>query len=106
MSDELDPSELDPGIRKLVMLLRKHGYETTDSGDGVSNDYADMDFPHVFIASDKYNLLSAADELWDLLFQICDLPPDASVEASYAPSDGQATIGVFNILDIHIKQTN
>ena len=37
--DPLTPEEteaLDPGIRRLVTLLRAHGFETTDSGDGVT----------------------------------------------------------------------
>ena len=29
---------LDPGIRVLVWFLRSHGFDTTDSGDGVSKD--------------------------------------------------------------------
>lgn len=34
--NELDPKELDPGIMNLVMALRASGWNTTDSGDGVS----------------------------------------------------------------------
>jgi len=33
---QIDAMTLDPGVRSLVMWLRSLGYETTDSGDGVS----------------------------------------------------------------------
>lgn len=36
----IDYDEIDPGVRRLVRLLRDNGFETCDSGDGVSK-YAD-----------------------------------------------------------------
>lgn len=32
--DDFDPSQLDPGIRQVVLFLRGLGFTTTDSGDG------------------------------------------------------------------------
>jgi len=32
--EDINYDELDPGIRKLVRLLRDNGFDTTDSGDG------------------------------------------------------------------------
>ena len=46
---------LDPGIRGLVRWLRDRGFNTTDSGDGVSkfaklgDDACALRFPHVFM---------------------------------------------------------
>lgn len=40
--DDFDASQLDPGIRQLVTLLRAHNFETTDSGDGASK-FADAE---------------------------------------------------------------
>ena len=48
-----DPTALDPGIRDVVRYLRGKGYETTDSGDGVSKPASwfetgeALPFPHV-----------------------------------------------------------
>lgn len=47
--------ELDPGIRDLVRFLReRHGFNTTDSGDGSKAATMDcaMPFPHVVIKID------------------------------------------------------
>ena len=46
--------DLDPGIRRTVHWLRAHGFETTDSGDGVSKTQAifdgeALDVPHAFM---------------------------------------------------------
>jgi hypothetical protein len=55
MSESLDYETLDPGIRDVVRRLRDRGFETTDSGDGVSKPaewYAAgeaIPFPHVVI---------------------------------------------------------
>jgi hypothetical protein len=50
----LDLDSLTPGIQKTVVWLRQHGFETTDSGDGVTNVAAGMeealDYPHVMIS--------------------------------------------------------
>lgn len=46
---DFDPSELDPGIRDLVVHLRSHGFDTRDSGDGVSKGDRGQAWPHVAI---------------------------------------------------------
>jgi len=45
----MDYTQLDPGIRKLVKLLRENGFETTDSGDGKTKGDLGLDYPHVHI---------------------------------------------------------
>ena len=56
MGKQFDLEACDPGIRDLVVLLRIHGYNTVDSGDGVSKLIGDSeslessgirDYPHV-----------------------------------------------------------
>lgn len=52
MTDSLDYEALDPGIREVVRLIRDAGYETTDSGDGISKRATNPDalpFPHVVV---------------------------------------------------------
>lgn len=36
MSPDPDYDTIDPGVRRLVRLLREHGFDTSDSGDGHS----------------------------------------------------------------------
>jgi hypothetical protein len=49
MSDsDFNPNNLDPGVRQLVIGLRKLGIPTSDSGDGVSKEHRVLDIPHVF----------------------------------------------------------
>lgn len=49
--DDLDYETLNPGIREVVRLLRGAGFNTTDSGDGITNVAGGMEgaipFPHV-----------------------------------------------------------
>jgi len=62
----IDLSSIDPGIRRLVALLRAHGFETTDSGDGVTKpaDERALDIPHVFsVVADRHQLIAEADRL-------------------------------------------
>ena len=42
------PDDLNPGIRQTVQLLRDHGFETCDSGDGETHDRA-CDRPHGYV---------------------------------------------------------
>jgi hypothetical protein len=49
-------AELDPGIRDLVVHLRGLGFDTMDSGDGVSkaeSGYLYTPFPHVIVQPDS-----------------------------------------------------
>ncbi len=80
---------LDPGIRDVVQQLRAAGFETTDSGDGVSKpadwyeDGSALPFPHVWCrVDDREALLSEADRLFETLGRRWD------VEATYSPKDG------------------
>lgn len=50
---DLDYAILDPGIRGAVQYLRERGFDTTDSGDGVSKPPYDrvFDVAHVAVAT-------------------------------------------------------
>jgi hypothetical protein len=86
--DPLEPdvvAALDPGIRATVVTLRAAGFETTDSGDGLSklsvwvaSDEA-IPFPHVACVTAREGCFLEADRLADLLGD------EWQVEASYAP---------------------
>lgn len=80
----MDYGQLDPGIRELVRDLRSRGFETTDSGDGVSKPASERVFevPHVACAVDPSSLLAEADRL------IAALPEGWRVEATYFPERG------------------
>jgi hypothetical protein len=124
--DPLTPEEteaLDPGIRRLVTLLRAHGFETTDSGDGETKpqalfrenpDWCDRDVeaagilttPHVHIYV-RGNMLDEADRLLRVLR--AELPRafgprslefnDVTIQATYSPLDGIALLSVTGISD-------
>ena len=47
------PDDLDPGIVKLVRALREAGFETTDSGDGVSKGADGAPYAHVAYVDDN-----------------------------------------------------
>lgn len=100
-STPLDPAELDPGIRNLVMALRAAGYNTTDSGDGVSKpkDWYEsgeaLPYPHVAIVlADASRLVVEAHRLQAWLDLVWG--GGWTVEASFRPSDGVGILMVFN----------
>jgi len=79
-------AELDPGIRDVVSLLREHGFETTDSGDGVSKPaewYASgeaMPFPNVAAKVARESFFGEAARMQEVL------GPKWRIEATYWPS--------------------
>jgi hypothetical protein len=82
MSD-LDYSTLDPGIRDTVRLLRDAGFDTTDSGDGVSKPadwYESGDaipFAHINAVTTVDVMIAEAERMAAIL------GPDWNVEAGY-----------------------
>lgn len=94
-----DYEQLDPGIRGIVRLLREAGFETTDSGDGVSKPGAGvvdndgvmevMDLAHVAATVSIDTMRSEADRLQMLL------GADWVVEASYSARDQSALLFAY-----------
>jgi len=104
--NDLDLDTLNPGIRRLVRLLRKAGFETTDSGDGVSNAHMEcaMDQPNVHIICDPSNMARVSDELYQMLSKYsldtcCDPDDGPFIQASYNPADGDAMISLIGVDD-------
>lgn len=92
MHDNLDYSQVNPGIVDLVRELRALGYNTTDSGDGVTNREAGMDWAevdrHVYIVSeDESKMLEDARGLKKHY-------PDARIDCSWEVG-GTAIVSVY-----------
>lgn len=99
----MNPLELDPGIRGIVMWLRINGFETTDSGDGVSKVQMiasgdALAFPNVFMRCSSERMRSEADRLLALVC-MAGFGDKARIEASYDPRDRSAVLGLYNVSD-------
>jgi hypothetical protein len=74
-------SQLDPSICDVVRKLHAHGFETTDSGDGVSKPKELYDsaipFPHVVIETNPEMMVTDAEIVARIL------GPEWNVEAVY-----------------------
>jgi hypothetical protein len=86
-----DYASLDPGIRDVVRALNRIGFDTTDSGDGVSKPADERVFgvPHVACRVSAGTLLAEADRLAEWLTR---LGTRWRVEASYCPNDQSAIL--------------
>jgi len=109
--------DLDPGIRDVVAWLRSEGFNTTDSGDGVTKLQGDnpyegaLEIPHVFMAVDNDKLFSEADRLLKVmedkgidltetvLLEGDQEAPAINIEATYFPTIKMATITLTGVND-------
>lgn len=112
--NEAELSALNPGIRSTVQRLREWGFNTADSGDGLTAQYdCDLPCPYVHIVTAPEELVSETERLVNLLndvgidFANCPHPqfdPEGaighpSVEASYLPLQRQcAAIHLINVI--------
>lgn len=107
MTPDLDYNELDANIRRVVALLRTHGFDTTDSGDGTKHPAMEcaMPIPNVFSITDHVNVIDEANRLYHLILDTIGAPkathtgPSWSVEASYSPTDGGAIVALYGVSD-------
>ena len=93
--DEATVNELDPGIRRLVVLLNEAGFDTCDSGDGKSQEARVLDYPHVAVTCRPEELLEVADRLYSVVMTLVgegepvvedgQEMPAWIVEGSYSP---------------------
>ena len=96
---------LDPGIVEVVAFLRRHGFRTTDSGDGRSKgDTMDcaLDVPNVAMVCEPGTLLAEADRLRATLEAagVALTTENApSIQASYDPVDGSAVVLLLGLDD-------
>ena len=82
----LNYADLDVGIRNTVRLLRDAGFETTDSGDGVSKPQIEgctLPVPHVFAHTTPVRAFKDAARMARLLGK------GWHVELSYSTADQQ-----------------
>ena len=117
----IDASKLSPGVRELVVWLNRHGFKTTDSGDG-SNHAAGMEgampCPMVAITTEPYRLVTDTQLLFRMLREhgvqfdhecrgmTCDPPEEANwpaIQASYDPADGSSVILLTNVLSKDVR---
>lgn len=101
--EPLDYASLNPGIREVVSLLRQHGYDTTDSGDGITNIAAGMEgaipAPHVHCVIDPASFMHAANKIVALLLLNGVEVQPGMVQVVYDPMDGVCTVSVYGIND-------
>lgn len=112
--DDIDYSALTPGIRRTVALLRSWGFETTDSGDGVTNVQAGMEGamtrPNVYITVRSDEMIGEADRLLGLLLDIgvevdTQGPDDAPcIQGMYDPCGDSAGILLMGVDDALLER--
>lgn len=83
---------LDPGIRDVVVMLRAHGFDTTDSGDGASKADAILSgdalpFPHVHVALSMKGVVDGFSGLGPAVMRLRELLPGWVVEVAYSSTD-------------------
>lgn len=96
---DFDYADLDPGIRDTVRLLRSHGFETTDSGDGVSKLSPDSKNygcepgtqPHVYCSTTCDFVISEARRLAVLLGD------EWTVEGVFMASSGTSILSAIKM---------
>ncbi len=113
MPDDIDYAQLNPGIRETVRMLRAHGFDTSDSGDGETHEHeCDPEWSYVAIIVAPANLCEEADRLVVVLRKYgieaqpmsMDEDDDAViVEAMYNPLDGMALLYITNVHDDDLR---
>jgi hypothetical protein len=103
--EPLDFSTLNPGIRGIVRLLRALGLNTTDSGDGVTNVAAGMEFaldvPHVHCALPEH-YPAPFEYVKDLAqaLRAAGLPvTSGTIQITFDPEDGVRVLSVYGLND-------
>lgn len=92
---------LDSAIRSVVLSLRAHGFNTTDSGDGSKAGTMEgaLDIPHVFATTGPDAMIREADRLlyWLIGHGSDEGVRAARVEATYLPQDAVAMLALFHV---------
>jgi hypothetical protein len=110
--DDFDISKIDPGVRMLVALLRQHGFDTTDSGDGSKDG---LNVPHVHMVCHAQLLAFEADRLHRVLslhgvtlHPISEDTTHGCIQATYDPADvdSTATISLLGVNDSMLRPTS
>lgn len=100
---EEEVAGLDPGVRRLVVWLASEGFETCDSGDGVTkpaSGYEEAERePHVYMIVTPTTMVGEAHRLLDLLQDNDVDAPDMLIEATYSPIDMTAALALHGVND-------
>lgn len=110
---DFDYEAINPGVRRLVRFLREHGFETCDSGDGVTREFeCDPGFPYVHMRVNAGDMVDLSVRLHNLLLPFVDFHPECKtedeqmaapmIEASFSPVDLIATLSIFNVTDTNL----
>lgn len=107
--DPIDYSALCPGIAGTVRWLRERGFDTTDSGDGVSNAGMEcaLPMPNVAMVVPSEIMLTECDRLYRAVVD-AGITPDGdsvNVEASYSPVDGVGMLLLLGVDDAMLLGT-
>jgi hypothetical protein len=106
--EAIDYSELDPGVRELVRILREHDFDTSDSGDGVTKLAAGwtpekdsvLEVPHVHIPLDYAELMiRESHRLRDLLNNLGILVSEGMIQTTYDPHSEIAILSLYMVSD-------
>lgn len=98
---EINYEELNPGIRRVVKMLREAGFRTTDSGDGVTNNAMEgaLLLPHVHCVVASVSMVAEARRMLSLFTDAgLDVAP-GQIQAVFDPMDGVCTLSVYGIKD-------
>lgn len=96
---------IDPSVRGLVVTLRDHGFNTIDSGDGVTpKDCETNPVPHVIMQVDPSQLVAEADRLVELvaswgLASLNTAPDGQGIDACYLPASKRAHLVLWGMTD-------
>ena len=102
MSPKSEPvwvNDLDPGVKLLVQELNRSGFETCDSGDGVSKKGQEgaLDWPNVAIRTVPARLIETTTALKCWLEEHHVAVAPGMIQASYDPADGIAIVLLFHV---------
>lgn len=104
--NELDLSTLNPGIRNLVAYLRARGFDTCDSGDGVTHEAeCDRDYAYVSIETRAAHLVPETHRLVDVVLNAGirirpqSMANEPCIQATYDPANGVAIIDLMHVTD-------
>lgn len=104
----IDYACINPGIRRTVDMLRAAGFDTQDSGDGVTKSYAcDIGVPYVhMLVPSPAALVTEADRLMTIVETLGVVLEDQNeqgtakqVTADYTPHDGLCFLTLWNVTD-------
>lgn len=106
---EADVAALNPGVRRLVPFLRANGFDTRDSGDGATHEYAcDRSEAYVVCAVEPRHMVAEADRLAEVLrvagvklapLTAAGVTEGAYIQANYSPCDRFTFIDLTGVTD-------